>query len=139
MSGGRVEGFDEAMKAFDEEKGKITKALKSGLWEIALQVQRVAQHELKKSVITGNLRASAYARVEDRSERLDSSAMIDGRNGPMPSDSHGEIWSEVGFTANYALYAHENMEGRAPKFLEGPVNRNKSEFPKIIKNRLEKR
>ena len=48
-----------------------------------------------------------------------------------------EIGVEVGFTALYALYAHENMEGRTPKFLEDAITENKARIIEIIKKRTE--
>lgn len=43
----------------------------------------------------------------------------------------------VGYTANYALFVHENLEARHPvgqaKFLEQPARQNAKEYAAIIK------
>lgn len=133
------DGFDDALNAFDEERKKLNDAIQAGAWEIALQVQGAAQQNLRKSVVTGNLRGSAYTRAAGKVERLDSSKMNPALNQAIPSDTHGPIWAETGFTANYALYAHENMEGRAPKYLEEAVNKNIRKVGEIMRRRVNNR
>ena len=70
---------------------------------------------------TGNLDASWFTEL------------IDGKHGP------GLL---MGFSANYAVFVHENMEptvkwnrpGSGPKFFEAALNRNTTEIIKIIRD-----
>lgn len=50
----------------------------------------------------------------------------------------------VGYTANYAVYVHEDMTaqhkpGKQAKFLEQPARENAQEYAKIIREELQKR
>jgi hypothetical protein len=129
----RVEGLEEALDEMDEAIVEVVKEARQGLWEAGLKLIRLAQIELKKSVITGNLRASAYVRNMLTRDRPNSDGLIQSMNEPIPSDRLPEIAVELGFTAGYGLFVHENMEGRSPKFLEGPILRNQKEVLDILK------
>ena len=137
MSGINVDGIDEALTDIDKALSGIKNVARAGLWEAGLGVMNSAQKRLKNSVITGNLRASGYVRSSETVRRPDESRINQDMNDPMPSDSIPEIGVEMGFTALYALYAHENMEGRAPKFLENAISENKQNIISIIKKRSE--
>lgn len=50
-------------------------------------------------------------------------------------------YTVVGYTANYALYVHENLEarhepGKQPKFLEQPARENKDALVEIVKKAM---
>lgn len=137
MNGISVEGIDDALADIDKALSGIKHVAKAGLWEAGLGVMNSAQKRLRDSVITGNLRASGYVRSDDTVKRPNESRINQEMNDPMPSDSIPEIGVEMGFTASYALYAHENMEGRAPKFLENAIAENKQNIISIIKKRSE--
>ena len=128
----RVIGLDESIERINDEINRIEKLSMAGLWEAGLKVLRAAQKRLKPSVITGNLRASGYVRSNANTDRPDPANLISSKNEPIPGNRLPEIGLEVGFTANYALYAHENMEGRAPKFLESVIVENEREIIRII-------
>ena len=111
-----VQGLDEVLKNLNREIKEIEGATLSGLWDAGLQIQRVSQS--RTPVDTGNLKGSAYTR--------------------RTSDDGVEI----GYTANYAIYVHENMEaahtnGQA-KFLESALRDNQRNIIKIIERRAKR-
>lgn len=127
-----VSGIDEALADIEKALMNVKGVSQKGLWEAGLKVMNSAQKRLKDSVITGNLRASGYVRSEKTLNRPDESRLVQDKSDPIPSDSIPELGVEMGFTALYALYAHENMEGRAPKFLENAISENKEAIIQII-------
>lgn len=137
MTGISVSGIDEALADINTAISEIKEVSRAGLWEAGLGVMNSAQKRLKNSVITGNLRASGYVRNDAQLNRPDQERLNTLMNDPIPSDQIPNIGVEMGFTALYALYAHENMEGRAPKFLENAINENRANIIAIIKKRSE--
>lgn len=137
MTGVTVDGIEEALADINAIVEDVKEDAKSGLWDAGLQVIGSAQKRLKPSVITGNLRASAYVRNSSSTRRPDQVHLDTKMNDPIPSDDVPEIGVEMGFTALYALYAHENMNGRAPKFLENAITENSQRIIQIIKKRAE--
>lgn len=135
MTGIYIEGIDEALADIDGAIDNIKGVTRAGLWDAGLQIINSAQKRLKPSVITGNLRASAYVRNSKATTRPDQQHLDTQKSDPVPSDTIPEIGVEMGFTALYALYAHENMNGRAPKFLENAITENKDRIIKIIEKR----
>lgn len=131
----QVKGIDEVLKNLNKEIAGIKGRALDGLWDAGLQIQRVAQQELRASVVTGNLRASAYTRKSGQLTRLDDNRLNRKQAHPDPSGKLDGV--EVGLTALYAIYAHENMEGRAPKYLEGPMRRNQKALLEVIRKRAE--
>lgn len=129
-----VTGFDEVMANLNKEIAGIEGRAMDGLFDAGLQIQRAAQQDLRGSVVTGNLRASAYTRRTGEFVRLDDSNLDRSQSAPDPSGQIGN-GVEIGFTANYAVYVHENMEGRSPKFLQRPIERNQQQIIEIIKRR----
>jgi hypothetical protein len=122
VSAGSVKGLDTVMRNLNREVKGIKGRTLAGLYEAGLKVQASAQRRVP--VDTGNLKASAYTR----------------------KDPGGQPQVEVGFTAAYAVFVHENLEmklkgvprtsgsgkgrywdpqGRAgPKFLQNAVSEN---------------
>lgn len=133
----RIEGLDEALTEINEAIADVKDKSQAGFWEAGLKILNKAQHNLRDSVVTGNLRASAYARpANGQAMRPDPGSLDPSQNEPIPGDHIGELGVEIGFTAVYALNVHENLEGaRTPKFLERPVMQNKDEIVRIIKAR----
>jgi hypothetical protein len=133
VSAGKVEGLDTVMANLNREVLAIAGGTLAGLLEAGLIIQRDAQ--LHVPVDVGNLKASAYTREATHS-RADRPAV------------------EVGFTAAYAVFVHENLEmklkgqertsgsgkgrywdpqGRAgPKFLQNSVNRNRGKVLRAV-------
>lgn len=132
-----VQGLDEVLGNLNKEIEGIQERGSDGLWDAGLQLQRVSQKELQASVISGNLRASAYTRKAGQFMRLDDNRLDRKQSAPDPSGSVKGDGVEVGYTALYALFAHENMEGRAPKYLEGPMRRNQKALLEVIRKRAE--
>jgi hypothetical protein len=129
-----VSGLDSVFSELNKAIGELEEVTQDGLIEAGLQIQASAQKRLRPSVVTGNLRASAYTRSDEGFVRLDSGGLIPEQCNPDPTTAIKGV--EVGFTAIYAVYAHENIEGnRAPKFLEGAVAENKSAILEIIRRR----
>jgi len=127
-----LQGLDKVMANLNKQIAGINDRSMSGLFEAGLKIQRAAQQELRASVVTGNLRGSAYTRRSGQFVRLDDSKLDRSKSAPDPSGQVDGV--EIGFTAKYALFAHENIEGnRAPKFLERPLNRNRKQIVEIIK------
>lgn len=127
--------LDEAMELINREIGKVKGNVQAGIWEAALKIMGAAQKRLRASVITGNLRASGYVRSEAGTERPMPEKLDPDKQNEIPADPLGEIGVELGFTANYAIYVHENMEARTPKFLEGVILENREKIVQIVKER----
>lgn len=134
----KVEGLDEAITSLNDRIKRIKVVSQAGFWEAGLKIMRAAQLRLRASVITGNLRASGYVRSNMQQVRPEPEKLIGEQSLEIPSDQIPPLGVELGFTAVYALYAHENMEGRAPKFLENVVRENESKIAEIIEKRVEK-
>lgn len=111
----KVVGLENVTRNLNEEIKKLTRVTFAGLLDAGLQIQNVAQS--RTPVDTGNLKASAYTRK----------AM------------GGRLAVEIGFTASYAIYVHENLEARhtngEAKFLERAILDNKDAIIEIIRRR----
>lgn len=79
----RVIGIDKVLANIKREFRAVEGRSSAGLMAAGLQVQRLAQK--KVPVEYGNLRGSAY------------------------TEKRKQLEVEVGFTASYALYVHENL------------------------------
>lgn len=121
-----VEGFDELNRRLAEISEKSPEAAEAGAYAGGLVVQRASQEETP--VEYGNLRASAYTHK-------------------IPGGA------EVGYTSEYALFVHENMEQKlagepresglgtywnpgGPKFLERAVNEHEQDVIDQIEAQL---
>lgn len=135
----RLEGVEEVLGNLNREIADIEGDTSAGLWEAGLLIQRASQKRLRDSVVTGNLRASAYTRSASKFRRMNSEDLIPEENVPQPTSRLDKLSIEVGFTAVYALYAHENMEGnRAPKYLEGTLRDNEDNIVEIVRRRAKR-
>lgn len=83
----KVEGIDDIMRNLNKEIRGIKRRTRGGLRAGGLIVQGEAQK--RSPVDSDNLRKSAYTQVEDQ---------------------YGRYVAIVGFTAEYALEVHENVE-----------------------------
>lgn len=131
----KVTGLDEAIEEIDRSIKEIENLSMAGLWEAGLKVLAKIQKKLRASVITGNLRASGYVRSNSDFDRPNPGKLDKSKNQTVPGNRLPEIGLELGFTANYALYAHEHMEGRAPKYAESVIVENPRNIVKIIAKR----
>lgn len=141
----RVSGIEDALARIDSEVAKIEGLSQAGLWEAGLKIIGAAQKRLTSQIyskgntgnykLTGNLRASAYVRAASSTVRPDASKMVASQNENIPADPLPPIGIELGFTATYALYVHEEMEGRGAKFLEGVIVENEQNIIDIVKKR----
>jgi len=114
----KIEGMDDLNRALRELAPEVTKEARAGIFAGALIIQ--AESQKNTPVEYGNLRGSAYT-------------------NKLPQGA------EVGYSAAYAIYVHENMEQKlkgqprpsglgtywnpgGPKFLERAVNEKASEM-----------
>lgn len=129
--------IDEAIEHIGLEIGKVKTLAQAGLLEAALKIMNRSMKLVP--VLFGNLRASAYVRTAQDLTRPDPANLVDKDNEAIPSDELGEIGVELGYSANYALYVHENLEAHhddgEAKFLESVIIENQQEIIEIIKLR----
>ena len=138
-------GVEATNKALEEALAEYEQHMQGGLWEAGLKIIGLAQKEAP--VALGNLRNSAYVRSASNTVIPDSS--YDPLLGTIPDDSLKTLEVEVGFYANYAAAVHEDVEQKGkgtprdgapgttwdtggPKFLEGPLLRNKDGILEIL-------
>ena len=125
----KVEGMDELNRALAELAPEVTEEVEAGLYAGGLVIQAEAQRNTP--VEFGNLRGSAYTQ--------------------RPPIGGGV---EVGYSAEYATYVHENMEQTlageprpsglgtywnpgGPKFLERAVNEKAGEVLDLVRAHVE--
>lgn len=131
----QIDGMNAAIDRINKVVGEVEHKGQAALWEAGLKVLRSAQKRLKDSVVTGNLRASGYVRNAMSHQRPEPSKLENSKNEPIPGDQLPVLGVEVGFTANYALWAHEILTGRAPKYLERAITENEAKIIEIIRKR----
>lgn len=135
-SPGKVDGLEQVMRNLNREVAGIKQRTMKGLMEAGLGIERSAKRRVP--VNTGNLKASGYT-----------------RQAPRSTENNPQV--EVGFTAAYAVFVHENMEmklkgqprprrgynraqgnywdpqGQAgPKFLQNAVSENADKIVAIV-------
>lgn len=115
----RVEGLSDCLRNLNSEIKGIEKRSMGGILAGASLIIREAKKTTNTPRDLGNLVNSAYFRKAQG----------------------GGHFAEMGFTANYALYVHEDLEahhkkGRA-KFLEIPMNEKKEEAFELIRRAAE--
>jgi len=113
-SGPRVEGVSKVLQNLKKAKFGLGRELEKGLTLAGLFLQRKSQDVVP--IDTGALRNSAFTRKSG--EGLST-----------------EI--RVGYTQNYAIFVHEDLEarhapGKIAKYLERPARENKDEIRRII-------
>lgn len=110
----KIDGVKDVIENMRKAKKEKIKGLVVGLKRGGLFLQRESQKVVP--VDTGKLRASAYTRAEG----LGLQTVV-----------------RVGYTAEYAIYVHENLNarhkpGKIAKFLEKPARENKDKIKAII-------
>lgn len=93
-----LQGLTGIFNALEKVQADFAKARRKAFTRIAFKIK--AQAVKYAPVITGNLRGSAATEVTDD-------------------------FARISFSAFYAVFVHENMEGRGAKFLERAVNENR--------------
>jgi len=116
----RVTGMSRILRNLKRFDGNLGIAFERGLKKAGLFLQRESQKIVP--VDTSALKNSAFTRAEGKGFETDVT---------------------VGYTQNYAVYVHENMDarhkpGKQAKFLEQPMNERKNEILAIIKDETER-
>lgn len=124
-----LKGMDETLERLNDRLRAIDGSTLKGFLTAGLKVQRLAQQRVP--VEYGKLKASAYTRKHYRLEQ-------------------GSMAVEIGFSALYAIFVHENMEAKLygqerpsgkgdywgphgqPKFLESAVRELQDEIVKTV-------
>ena len=148
-----VEGLDDLNRQLRKLAKESPRAVERAAFAGGLKIQGYAQDNVP--VERGNLRASAYTqRSSGGLVRGSASGLDPSKNFPDPAATP-PLTVEVGFSAKYAIYVHENMEQTlkgeprpsglgtywnpgGPKFLERAVNENGDEIVDIVEAYLEK-
>ena len=108
----KVSGVKKALKELNKAAYDRKKATMRGLLKAGLILQADAQR--RTPVDTRNLRGSAYTR------------------------KNGDAAVDVGYTAAYAVFVHEDLEAKhtngEAKFLENAIKAKKAEMLAAIKN-----
>lgn len=134
----KVHGLEQVLSNLNERIEAIEGASMAGLYEAGLKIQAVSQK--RTPVDQGNLKGSAYTRGGGqgvtRLEEPDDSTVA-----PMPTGSVKPTTVEIGYTANYALYVHEDMQARhkvgQAKYLESSLRDNEDEIVDIVQQKAE--
>lgn len=100
----KVDGVQRVAANLNRELRGVENRSRAGMWAAGLKVRAEAQRRVP--VEFGNLRASAYTRFVEGSSRSKPTV-------------------EIGFTAKYAIYVHENVEERL-RGLPRPPRRGRS-------------
>ena len=112
----KSEEIQRIEKNLKKEIRKIKKVTYQGIFQACELVRGRAME--KTPVDTGNLKNSAYTKM-------------DAGHGTSAKPT-----GEVGFTAKYSIYVHENLEARHPtgeaKFLEKALQESEKDIVKII-------
>ena len=107
-------GVNEVIKNLRKVKGILAEEIGVNLKRAGLFLQRKSQQIVP--IDKNNLRPSAFTRSEGKGFKTDV---------------------QVGYTAAYAVYVHENLEarhrpGKSAKYLENPMKQNRDKLLKII-------
>jgi hypothetical protein len=109
----RVEGLEKILSNLSRKIDRIEKRSKEGLLAAGLMIQAEAQK--MTPVDDGFLKASAYTRRTPENKSI----------------------VEIGFSQNYALYVHEDLEAHhtvgEAKFLEKAIRENRAGALHIIR------
>lgn len=144
----RVTGLNQTLANLNKEMKKIRFKNKKGLIQAGMLVKRESQRIVPRDL--SNLAASAFivwgpsapatagnftGKEADRME-ADHVGITNQEKMSLPAGDINPV-VEVGFSAYYALYVHENMKarhnkGKEPKFLQSAIDRNQGQILKIV-------
>lgn len=117
MNGVKLEGFVELTKKLNKSISEISSVVEDALLDCGNDLQQKAQD--LTPVDTGALRASAFTEAE---------------SGSNPSVI-------VGYTEEYAIFVHENLEAHHPvgqaKFLEQPLQENTDKYVGHVRDKVQ--
>jgi hypothetical protein len=117
MNGVKLEGFVELTKKLNKSISEISSVVEDALLDCGNDLQQKAQD--LTPVDTGALRASAFTEAE---------------SGNNPSVI-------VGYTEEYAIFVHENLEAHHPvgqaKFLEQPLKENADKYVEYVRDKVQ--
>lgn len=114
----KMKGTDKVLRNINKQVKRVKNDSMKGLIESAIIIRRsMDKEEPLVPVDTGNLRSSWFT-----------------------TPLHPRIALRIGFTANYAVFAHENREAKnwgrkgkaGPKFLEKALERNQKKITQTI-------
>ena len=131
-----LKGVKQFMTALNAEVNKIEGVTMKGLIEAAILIQRSMDKDSPTvPVDTRNLQASFFITTSTGQKVVgnDSGSAVKLIKGTRPIVA-------IGFTANYAVIVHEDMEtkknwnrpGSGPKFMEAALERNKIKIVETI-------
>lgn len=160
-----LKGIKEVLSRINKEAEKLKLKSAKGLIEAAIIIRRDMEKTPPKiPVDTGNLRSSWFVTTARKTPR-GKTASFKGEDAGKMSSQHSLILSEakaiatvtkmplvvMGFTANYAVHVHENLEGKTsvintkskskkkerrpgsgPKFFEAALRRNEKEIIRTL-------
>lgn len=150
-----LKGLDTVMKNLNKEIQKIANQTPAGLITASIIIQRATEKESPKTPVdTSNLRSSFFRVITGIP--TDNKGKFRGKDAGTLAADYTSAISElkadvdarryptliVGFSANYAIWVHENMEakfkrpGAGPKFLEEAVNNNKALILNAIRDNV---
>jgi len=154
-SGIRVEGLEDALRTVNAQIKLIPFRTLKGMIAAGLTIQRRAQNLVP--VDLGNLKASAFTtwatkasssspsfRQGEKGRKVDTAKLAADHASVVAQSKaslsprtfvHPQV--EVGFSANYAIYVHEDMEaahkkGKQAKFLQEAFVQGRSDIIKAI-------
>jgi len=154
----RVTGVDKVLARLDEKIKAVKFRTKGGLIKAGLLIQRQAQQ--KTPVDTGNLKSGAFTIWSGSPSKPPSVPSFSDKKGGSQDRSrdHAAALSEskaeanvlgntggptviVGFSAAYAIYVHEGIQGagrEGVKFLENAVRNNQRNILAAIQGEVSK-
>lgn len=114
----QTKGVQSLLRKIDRLQKGYSRGVERGVYKAGLFLQRESQKIVP--VLTGNLRLSAFTRKEGKGTGTQV---------------------RVGYTANYAVFVHENLTarhkpGKQAKFLETPAREKRDEIAAIIANEI---
>ena len=158
-----LQGLNQVMSKLNKAVRKVEVQSQAGLTRAALKIRREAM--IRVPIVTGNLRSSAYTISGGGVVSAGSGGSFKGKQASKANEQHqtgiGEgttraqsttqPYAEVGFTALYAVFVHENPRagktaGTSPqgkpykrasevgewKFLENAIRDNYDEILRLV-------
>ena len=144
----RLEGLDNVMQNLSKEIKAIEGRTIQGLIDACIIVWRDMEGDVPFDL--GNLRASFFivtslgehAGMEPKDAKMSTEHMVVVSGAKALTKGGSTPVAVMGFSANYAVFVHENMEakfrsGKKPKFFENALKRNSQKILKTIAENAE--
>ena len=149
----KLQGLDNVLKNLNKEVQGIENRSLKGLIRGSIIVRRSMEKQMPKIPIdTGNLRSSFFIVSSKGGSHAGSTPSFEGKNKAQLQAGHVSTVSEykekiksgqssvvLGFSANYALFVHENIganfkrPGAGAKFCEVALQKNKKNILEAVK------